>query len=106
MEEYQQYKRWMLVAVEALLGSVTTNMRAVLLGWDEVNVYMKFVTVEEPTDYDCENAGIVCTEMLAQAPDRNDVLATVVKSDELFSELMDSKHKHLVFARSEWVMDA
>lgn len=92
--------RYILSAIRALLGHITANTRAVMLGWDQSTVRLRFVTFDEPTEYDRECMSCAATEILADFPSMG-IAETIGASSRYPRDLGELEHPHWVFFRAE-----
>jgi hypothetical protein len=88
---------YLLSAHRALLGAITKNTRAVLLGWEGSIIYLKFITIEKPTEQDIENFQIVGTEINADFPDK-EVIESIECSKRPLNDFLDKRYTHLIFS--------
>ena len=91
---------YILSALRALLGNITSNVRAVLLGYSQYKIHIKFITKGEFTDLDKECLSIACTEIHADYP-MFEVIESIEKSSAPANELVDYIHQHFIFLCEE-----
>lgn len=92
--------RHKLSALRALLGAITDNVRAVMLGWDDDRIFLKFITGNAPTEKDEENLSIAGTEILADFPSKN-IVEEIMESGSNVNDLIQSPYRFLIFYRNE-----
>jgi len=90
--------RILLSLQKALIGSITSHLRSVSVGWDENNIDIYFLYDGEISEDDQEESECVATEVLASFPD-DTVIAHHIRSD--FPEKIPELGDNAIFRRKE-----
>lgn len=90
--------RILLSLQKALIGSITSHLRAINVGWDESHITIYFFYDGEISEEDREESECVATEVLSAFPE-NTVTAHHIRCDE--PEKIPELGSDVIFRRKE-----